>query len=82
MRNTEKGFQNVSFAAGDAFQKDFAARGMACGDLDNDGDVDIIIAQTDGTPLILKNNGTKITGSALICEAKKARRTAKAQWFP
>lgn len=59
MRNTEKGFQNISFAAGEAFQKDFSARGMACGDLDNDGDTDIVISQTDGTPVILKNNGTK-----------------------
>ncbi len=59
MRNTEKGFQNISFASGEAFQKDFAARGMACGDLDNDGDIDIVISQTDGTPVILKNNGTK-----------------------
>lgn len=59
MRNTEKGFQNISFAAGESFQKDFAARGMACGDLDNDGDTDIVITQTDGTPVILKNNGTK-----------------------
>lgn len=59
MRNTEKGFQNVSFAAGETFQKDFSSRGMACGDLDNDGDADIVISQTDGTPVILKNNGTK-----------------------
>lgn len=59
MRNTEKGFQNVSFASGEAFQKDFSARGMAVGDLDNDGDADIVIAQNDGAPVILKNNGTK-----------------------
>ena len=59
MRNTEKGFQNISFAAGDVFQKDFSARGMAVGDLDNDGDIDIIIAQNDGTPIVLRNNGTK-----------------------
>lgn len=57
MRNTEKGFQNVSFAAGEAFQKDFSARGMAVGDLNNDGCIDIVIAQTDGTPVILRNNG-------------------------
>ena len=59
MRNTEKGFQNISFAAGEVFQKDFSARGMACGDLDNDGDTDIVISQTDGAPVILRNNGTK-----------------------
>ncbi len=59
MRNTPKGFQNISFAAGEAFQQDFSARGMAVGDLDNDGDIDIVISQTDGTPLILRNNGTK-----------------------
>ncbi len=59
MRNTPKGFQNISFAAGEAFQQDFSARGMAVGDLDNDGDIDIVISQTDGTPLILRNDGTK-----------------------
>lgn len=32
---------------------------MACGDLDNDGDTDIVIAQTDGAPVILQNDGTK-----------------------
>lgn len=59
MRNTEKGFQNVSLAAGDVFQRDLAARGMAVGDIDNDGDTDVVIAQTDGPPVILRNNGTK-----------------------
>jgi hypothetical protein len=59
MRNTEKGFQNVSLAAGDVFKTDFAARGMAAGDLDNDGDTDVIISQTNGAPVVLRNNGTK-----------------------
>ncbi|MDQ3751127.1 MAG: CRTAC1 family protein [Acidobacteriota bacterium] len=59
MRNTEKGFQNISLAAGDAFKTDLAARGMAAGDLDNDGDTDVVISQTNGTPVVLRNNGTK-----------------------
>ena len=59
MRNAGKEFQNVSFAAGEIFKTDLTARGLAVGDLDNDGDVDAIIAQTDGAPVVLRNNGTK-----------------------
>ena len=32
---------------------------MAAGDLDNDGDTDVVIAQTNGAPVILRNDGTK-----------------------
>lgn len=46
IRNTPKGFQNISFVTCDIFQKDFAARAMAVGDLDNDRNIDIVIAQT------------------------------------
>ncbi|MDQ4120272.1 MAG: CRTAC1 family protein [Acidobacteriota bacterium] len=59
MRNSGREFQNVSFAAGAAFKIDLSARGMTAGDLDNDGDTDFAIAQTDGAPVILRNNGTK-----------------------
>ena len=59
MRNTPKGFQNISLAAGDAFQKDLAARGLATGDLNNDGQIDVVIAQTDAAPVVLRNEGTK-----------------------
>lgn len=59
MRNTEKGFQNISWAAGEVFKTDLAGRGLAAGDLDNDGDTDVVISQTDGAPVILRNNGTK-----------------------
>lgn len=59
MRNTEAGFQNVSFASGEIFRQDFAARGLAIGDLNNDGNIDVVMSQTDDTPVILLNNGAK-----------------------
>jgi enediyne biosynthesis protein E4 len=59
MRNTGKGFVNVSATAGQAFTQAVAARGAAFGDLDNDGDTDIVIATLDGPPVILRNDGTR-----------------------
>jgi hypothetical protein len=57
--NTGKRFVNVSSAAGPGFSVPLSARGAAFGDLDNDGDVDVVITQVDGPPVILRNNGTK-----------------------
>ena len=59
MRNTGKGFVNVSPTAGAVFNMPVAARGAAFGDLNNDGQIDIVIQELNGPPLILRNNGTK-----------------------
>lgn len=59
LRNTGKGFVNVSATAGAAFTQAIAARGAAFGDLNNDGQVDIVIGVLDGAPVILRNNGTR-----------------------
>lgn len=59
MRNTGKGFVNVSATAGSAFNVPIAARGAAFGDLNNDGQVDIVIGELNGAPIILRNNGTR-----------------------
>src|SRR3977135_3160061 len=46
---------DVSEQAGPAFQKDFAARGLAVGDYDNDGALDVLIGNNGGAPLLLRN---------------------------
>jgi enediyne biosynthesis protein E4 len=50
-------FQNVSAQGGTAFAKRFASRGLATGDFNNDGAVDVLISVNDAAPLLLKNNG-------------------------
>jgi hypothetical protein len=53
--NNGRSFDNVSAAAGPAFTQSFAARGMAAGDFDNDGALDVLVAVNDGPPVLLKN---------------------------
>jgi len=54
-RGTDQGLENVTGSSGPLFSKPYAARGMAIGDFNNDGAVDVLIAINDGPPLLLKN---------------------------
>ncbi len=55
-RNTGGSFENVSRQSGPVFSKSFAARGLAIGDFNNDGGLDVLISTNDGPPVLLKNN--------------------------
>jgi hypothetical protein len=48
-------FQDVSAFAGDDFQKAAPHRGVAFGDLDNDGRIDAVVSVLGGSPKILRN---------------------------
>ena len=47
---------NVSVQAGPSFQGSFPARGLAIGDYNNDGRIDVLVGNNGGAPLLLKNN--------------------------
>jgi enediyne biosynthesis protein E4 len=51
--------KNVSADAGPVFQDSYPARGLAVGDYNNDGALDVLVANNGGPPLLLKNNAAK-----------------------
>lgn len=64
LRNVSGRFFDVAERAGPAFQQSHAARGVAFGDLDNDGAIDIVASTNDGPPLLLRNT-TRQAGKSL-----------------
>ena len=69
-------FVDVSQTAGAPFRAPLAARGAAFGDIDNDGDTDIVLAQTDGPALLLRNGGTKNHWLGLALAGARSNRSA------
>lgn len=68
-RNIGRGrFENASALAGDFGQTVRIARGLAAGDIDNDGDIDLLVSNTHGPAELLRNDAPK-TGHWLIVRA-------------
>jgi hypothetical protein len=59
--NSGKGFKDVSASSGPLFARKMSSRGLAIGDFDNDGALDVLISVNNGAPLLLKN--TAATGN-------------------
>ena len=79
-------FRNVSAECGPVFARSFAARGLAVGDFNNDGGVDVLISNNDDAPLLLRNNvgkennwlGVHLVGTKSNADAVGARITYQA----
>ena len=75
--------RNVSAESGPVFAKSFPARGLAIGDYNNDGRVDVLIGNNGGPPVLLRNNaesanhwlGVKLQGAKCNRDAVGARIT-------
>lgn len=57
-RNTNTGFVDVSNEAGPVFREPWVGRGLATGDIDNDGRIDAVVTTNDGSAHILHNETT------------------------
>ena len=66
-RNNGDGtFSEIAMQCGNALAEDRAGRGTAFGDIDNDGDGDVIVNDLDGSPQLLRNDGGNRHNSVLV----------------
>src|SRR5260370_19049149 len=54
-RNAGHGLVEGSAASGSVFHEAWAARGLATGDLDNDGRIDAVVSTNDGPAHVIRN---------------------------
>ena len=64
-------FADVTAEAGPGFERLRSNRGVAVGDFDNDGGLDILISSLDSPPTLLHNEGPKGSWLTVVCEGDR-----------
>ena len=77
-RNLGNGrFEDVSLKVGPAIREENLARGCAFGDLDNDGDVDVVVNNLNGPPTLPRNDGGNKGNWLMVkCVGTRSNRSA------
>jgi hypothetical protein len=74
-RNLGEKFEEVKESESSPLKRMTVSRGAAFGDLDNDGDVDVIVNNNDSAPLVLRNEvGNRLNSLLLKLEGDKSNR--------
>jgi hypothetical protein len=94
LKNNGRQFTNVSGTFGEIFTKKYTIRGAAFGDLDNDGNVDVVVSNLTSPAYLLRNyggnknawigpdlRGTKSNRDGIGTKIKLVRENGKAQYY-
>ena len=85
-QNSGREFKNVSQESGPIFSRPMSGRGMALGDFNNDGAIDVLLSNNDEAPVLLQNEagrqnhwiGLRLIGRKANIDAVGARITYQA----
>ena len=66
LRNAGERFVDVTKEAGPGFALEGVGRALASGDVDNDGDLDLLVSNNGGRPNLLVNDGGNVASALLV----------------
>ena len=75
LRNTGERFQDMKEQAGTGFSPEMVSRALAAGDIDNDGDLDLLITNNNGRPNLLLNEGGRANAILVRATGTKSNRS-------
>jgi len=71
LENSGGVFRDVTARAGPGFEVVESSRGLAAGDYDNDGDVDLLITNLDAPPTLLRNDTVGGAWLTVVCVSRR-----------